>query len=202
MTDRAQQFIIAGIYSVIGLYLFVFGALVLSGVIDAYFEYTVSFLFNFYFPIFNFEVPAIIFTFAAVGSILGAYYFLGDVVKHYVNTKLRKNIELAQKTLPNAKKESKSDESINNTIGGILLVIGGYFLFSVVNSFLGYTPISLFDSIRVNPFDLRFPIIIVLITGVILWILSFYFFIEAFKDFRQLEKTQIGYIPNKNEIIE
>lgn len=200
MTDKAQTFIIAGIYSVVGLYLFVFGALVLSGVVDTYFEFVISFLFTtINFPLINLAAPAIIFISMGVISILGSYYFLEDVLKHYVKTKLRKNNEIPQENIPKEKKEDKSDESSNNTIGGVLLIIGIFQLIVVTNIFLGYTPISLLDNIRLNPFDLRFPAIFTILIGTILWIFSFYFFSEAFKDFKKLEKTQIANISKKFE---
>jgi hypothetical protein len=206
LTDRVQIFVVAGIYSVVGLYLFVFGALVLSGVVDAYFEFIISFLFTTTnLPLINFAAPTILFIFAACIFILGAYYFLEDVLKHYVRIKFRKDNEIGQKEQTNEIQQYKSENSFNSTMGGVLLIIGIFQLFYVVSVFLSSTPISLFDSIRINPFGLRFPVIFVLLFGGILWILSSYFFIEAIKDFKRLEKTQIAYVSKKsekNEIIE
>ncbi|MFW9779342.1 MAG: hypothetical protein ACFFE8_10860 [Candidatus Heimdallarchaeota archaeon] len=225
LSNRLGIFITACLSLGLAGYVFVFGALMLSGVVDIYYVYSLSAIFR---PV-NLEPIPIILSLlqtalvAAIFLII-TYYLLKPVwneilLKFLITLRIRaspsssppspdisgfESTEKMEKPRPQTSSSTSSllsfSENWQEILGGLVTLSIAVFLgIRIYNVYFTDAPSDLGYLITAYPLPLRLPILVIIMLGAVLWLSAIYLLKEALKDIRWLEKTQLAHQFNHNK---
>ncbi|MFW9855515.1 MAG: hypothetical protein ACFFFG_10665 [Candidatus Thorarchaeota archaeon] len=225
MSNRLGTFITACLSLGLAGYAFVFGTLILSGVVDIYFTYSFTVIFQ---PV-NLDPIPVVLSLLQTALVAGifvimTYYLLKPVWYELVLALLialrirtsssssppspdTSRVESTEKIeKPNLQTSSSASNSMSLSknrqeilAGSITLTIVGFLGIKLYNVYFTNAPRDLGYFITAYPLPLELPILVVIMVGAGLWVSGIYLLKEALQDIRRLEKTQFAHQFNHNK---
>jgi hypothetical protein len=206
-------------------YAFVFGTLILSAVVDIYYNYSLTVIFH---PVDLVPIPLVLSILQTVlivaVLVIVSYYILKSSWKDLVegillalgakpqtsspppspppaeteSSESKKLAELQPSDSPPT--SSALDERRQELLAGIvLLMIAGFLGYKIYEVYFASAPRGLGYLITAYPLPLKLPILGVILVGTALWAAAVYLLKEALKEFRWLEQTQLAYRTNQHK---
>lgn len=221
LTNRFVTFITA--YLSVGLagYVFVLGILVLSGVVDIYYEYSFTVIAR---PVDLVPVPVVVSLLSAVlivAFLVGVSYYIikpsWKDVKSYVLTVVREKSFSSTPSHPHDETEasklkktsipqpSDSTSSISPLearkqeliFSFVCLALASFLGIKIYGVYFASAPHDLGYLITFSPFSPKLPILVVILIGLGLGVSAIYLLKEGLHEFRWLEQTQLAHRLNR-----